>query len=69
MRNFETLYCDNYFVADDCLYEIRTTAKGTSEKKLCNFLPWIVREITVDDGVETKTHVTLSGIHADGRLL
>ncbi|MBR2894481.1 MAG: hypothetical protein IKC03_02340, partial [Oscillospiraceae bacterium] len=69
LRNFETLYPDNFFIEDKCLYEIRTTSKGNCEKKICNFLPWIVREITVDDGVETKTHITLSGIHADGRTL
>ena len=69
MRNFEELYADNYSVNNNCLYEIYVSSKGTREKKICNFVPWLVREITVDDGVETKTHITLSGIHEDGRTL
>lgn len=69
MKNFETLYVGDYFVNNNCLYEICVSSKGTQEKKLCNFAPWLVREITVDDGVETKTHITISGIHEDGRTL
>lgn len=69
MKNFETLYIGDYFVNNNCLYEICVNSKGTQEKKLCNFVPWLVREITVDDGVETKTHITISGIHEDGRTL
>ena len=69
MKNFETLYNDKYFVNNNCLYEICVSSKGTQEKKLCNFAPWLVREITVDDGTKTKTHITLSGIHEDGRTL
>ena len=69
MKNFETLYIGDYFVSNNCLYEIRTSSKGTQEKKLCNFAPWLVREITVDDGIKTTTHITLSGIHEDGRTL
>ena len=69
MRNFEELYADNYSVNNNCLYEIYVSSKGTREKKICNFVPWLVREITVDDGVETKTHITISGIHEDGRIL
>ena len=45
MRDFEELYADNYFVKNNCLYEICVSSKGTQEKKLCNFAPWLVREI------------------------
>ena len=69
MKNFETLYIGDYFVNNNCLYEICVSSKGTQEKKLCNFAPWLVREITVDDGAKNKTHITLSGIHEDGRTL
>ena len=69
LNNFETLYDDHYSINNNCLYAISTSSKGTREKKLCNFVPWLVREITVDDGTKTTTHITLSGIHEDGRTL
>ncbi len=43
--------------------------QGNYDKKLCNFVPWLVREITVDDGVETSTRIVIAGIHADGHTL
>jgi len=62
-------YAPNYKIENGCLCEIRQTAKKVYERKLCNFTPWIVSEITVDDGVETSTRIRLAGIHESGRAL
>lgn len=62
-------YAPNYKIKDGCLYEIRTTKQGVQERKLCNFTPWIVSEITVDDGVETSTRIRLAAVHESGRTL
>lgn len=63
------IYAENYKIDNGCLCEIRQTAKKVYERKLCNFTPWIVSEITVDDGVETSTRIRLAGIHASGHAL
>ncbi len=43
--------------------------QGNYDRKLCNFIPWLVREITVDDGMETSTRIVLAGIHSNGTEL
>ncbi len=58
-----------YKVVDGCLYKEITNKSGTITKKLCNFLPYIVSEVSVDDGVEVKTVLRLGGIHSSGRVL
>lgn len=63
------LYAPNYKVIGNCLYEIKNSKQGPYDKKLCNFTPWLVSEITVDDGVETTSRIRLSGIHESGRTL
>ena len=63
------IYAENYKIENGCLCEIRQTAKRVYERKLCNFAPWIVSEITVDDGVETSTRIRLAGVHESGRTL
>lgn len=62
-------YAENYKIKDGCLYEIKYTKQGEYDKKLCNFISWIVNEITVDDGVETTTRIRLAGVHESGRTL
>ena len=37
--------------------------------KLCNFVPRIVSEKTVDDGAVVEKSLVLSGVHADGSTL
>ena len=56
-------YAPNYKIKDGCLCEIKHNKQGEYDKKLCNFTPWIVSEITVDDGVETSTRIRLAGVH------
>ena len=62
-------YAPNYKIKDGCLCEIKHNKQGEYDKKLCNFTPWIVSEITVDDGVETSTRIRLAGVHESGRTL
>lgn len=62
-------YAPNYKIKNGCLYEIKYTKQGEYDKKLCNFTPWLVSEITVDDGVETSTRIRLAGVHESGRML
>lgn len=62
-------YAPNYKIENGCLHEIKETPKRVYERKLCNFTPWIVSEITVDDGVETSTRIRLAGVHESGRTL
>lgn len=63
------LYAPNYKVIGNCLYEIKNSKQGPYDKKLCNFTPWLVSEITVDDGVKTTSRIRLSGVHESGRTL
>ena len=43
-----------YKVINGCLYKEVTTKSGITTKKLSNFLPYIVKEVSVDDGAEEK---------------
>ena len=65
----EPNYAQQYKIVDHCLLETRNSKQGPYDRKLCNFTPWIVTEITRDDGVETTTRIRLRGIHQSGRSL
>ena len=52
-----------------CLYREVPGKSGVTTKKLCNFLPYIVSEVSVDDGAEVKTVLRLGGVHSSGRVL
>ena len=65
----EPIYAPAYRVVDGCLLETRNSRHGPYERKLCNFAPWIVSEITLNDGVETTTWIRLRGKHQSGREL
>ena len=54
---------------DNCLYVTTTSKRGSSTMKLCNFVPRIVSEKTVDDGAVVEKSLVLSGVHADGSTL
>jgi len=62
-------YAPKFAVKDNCLYERKDSKNGPYDRKLCNFAPWLVSEITVDDGVEKRTMIRLGGIHGSGRTL
>ena len=65
----ENIYAENFVAKNNCLYDVRTNRQGSNERKLCNFVPWLVREVTMDDGVETTTRIALAGVHESGRTL
>ena len=65
----EPNYAQQYKIVDHCLLETRNSKQGPYDRKLCNFTPWIVSEITLDDGAETTTKIRLRGIHQSGRTL
>lgn len=69
MNNPNIIYPPPYKVKDGCLYKEITVKGRTSTKKLCNFLPFLVSEITVDDGAEEKKLLCLGGVHSSGRIL
>ena len=62
-------YPPPYKIINGCLYKEITNKSGTVTKKLCNFLPYLVSEVSVDDGAEVKTVLRLGGVHSSGRVL
>lgn len=60
-------YAPSYKVIDHCLLETKNSKQGPYDKKLCNFMPWITSEVTLDDGAQTTTRIRLKGIHQSGR--
>jgi len=62
-------YAQKYHVKDNCLYETIPGKNSSTLRKLCNLVPEIVCEITVDDGAVTTTYVRLRGVHESGRIL
>ena len=58
-----------YEIRDNCLYVTTVSKRGSSTTKVCNFVPRIVSEKTVDDGAVTEKTLVLSGIHTDGSTL
>lgn len=64
------LYPENYFIKDGFLY--KTEHPGTRNaypKKLCNFLPWISKEIMFDDGAVITRRFCVQAIHRNGLRL
>lgn len=62
-------YDPRFHLVDGCLTETRITKQGSSERKLCNFAPYLTEEVSIDDGVETSTRIKLRGVHQSGREL
>lgn len=60
------LYPKPYLTKNGCLYIERTNKQGKYEQKLCNFLPRLVCEITLDDGATETKRLLLEGQHAGG---
>ena len=56
-------------MVDGCLYKEVTNKSGTTTKKLSNFLPYLVSEVSVDDGAEIKKLLRLGGVHSNGKAL
>ena len=62
-------YPQPYKVIDGCLCREVRTKNGSYDQKLCNFLPYIVSEITLDDGAEESKRLRLGGVRQDGAQL
>ena len=62
-------YAQKYRIKGKRLYETVAGKNGSFERLLCNFVPWITAEITLDDGAETTTWIRMRGIHESGRPL
>lgn len=58
-----------YYHNGNSLYMHKETKDGKAESRLCNFVPCIESEKTVDDGAVTETRLVLSGKHSDGSIL
>ena len=62
-------YSPPYESDGNCLYLVTKDKHGQTRKRLCNFAPRIIREVSKDDGAIITTWVTLTGIHENGRTL
>ena len=62
-------FAQKYRIKGNRLYETMAGKNGSFERLLCNFVPWINAEITLDDGVVTTTWIRLRGIHESGHPL
>ena len=56
-------------VRGDSLYMYVSSRHGSGVQKICNFVPCIVQEKTVDDGAAADTRLVLRARHSDGSLL
>ena len=65
----EMAYPAPYTILNGCLYVRKTNKSGEYTKKLCNFTPYIVREVCVDDGAGISTMLTLGGNRENGSVL
>ena len=62
-------YPHPYKVIDGCLFIEVRIKNGSYDQKLCNFLPYILSEITLDDGAEETKRLRLGGIRQNGTAL
>lgn len=50
------LYPEPYYALNGCLYYLQPTKSGEIPRKLCNFLPRVVSDITYNDGITVTKH-------------
>ena len=67
--NIQSKYSDPFRVKNGCLFRVLERQNSDYSEKLSNFAPYITREITQDDGLETTTRVALRGLHESGKEL
>ena len=58
-----------YKIISNCLYKEIRKKDNIITKKLCNFVPYAKNEKLLDDGIEQKRLLTISGIHCTGKQL
>ncbi len=72
MKKDETCYPnypEPFKIMDGCLYREVQSRNGGYDQKLCNFLPYIISEVTVDDGAEEVKRLRLGGFRQNGSCL
>ncbi len=72
MKKDETCYPnypEPFKIMDGCLYREVQSRNGSYDQKLCNFLPYIISEVTVDDGAEEVKRLRLGGVRQNGSCL
>lgn len=72
MKKDETYYPsypEPFKIMDGCLFSEVQSRNGSYDQKLCNFLPYIISEVTVDDGAEEVKRLRLGGIRQNGSCL
>ena len=62
-------YSPPYEVDGNCLYLIVKDKRGQTRRRLSNFAPYIIEQVTKNDGVDCATWITVGGIHEDGHVL
>ena len=62
-------YPEPFKIMDGCLYREVQSRNGSYDQKLCNFLPYIISEVTVDDGAEEVKRLRLGGLRQNGSCL
>ena len=64
---FQNMFEDTgYLAKGNCTYAVSLKGGDKTEKLLCNFIAWIEKEITIDDGLETHNILKIKGKHQNG---
>ena len=58
-----------YEINNNCLYKVTYKKDEKVYQKLSNFVPYLINETIIDDGVEARRFFTLSGVHSNGTHL
>ena len=69
--DFEHLYSEDYCVRNNCLYR-KKYVKNKKEPELCllcNFAPFIVKQIVLDDGEHAVIRLKIAAVAESGRRL
>ena len=62
-------YGKPYKVENNCLCVEHNSGRGRNIRKLCNFMPWLISETTVHDGIEDVKKLLIGGRHENGIIL
>ena len=64
---FEKMFEGTRYIAkENCTYAVISKGGNETQKRLCNFVSWIEREVTTDDGLETHKVLKICGKHQNG---
>ncbi len=64
---FEKIFENTRYIAkENCTYAVISKSSNETQKRLCNFVAWIEKEVTIDDGLETHKVLKICGKHQNG---